>query len=44
MEADPFETVNLADDPRSRDAVAEENEACNALLARFGVPPVSAGA
>jgi choline-sulfatase len=44
MEADPFETVNLADDPRLRNVVAEENEACNALLARFGVPPVSAGA
>ncbi len=43
MEADPFETADLSSNPRLRDVMAEENEACNALLARFGVPPVKAG-
>jgi arylsulfatase A-like enzyme len=41
MDKDPFETNNVAYDPKYRDAVLAENNACNAFLAKFdNIPPV----
>ena len=40
MEKDPYETNNLAYDPKYVDVVLTENNACNAFLAKYGIEAV----
>jgi len=40
MEKDQYETNNVAYDAAYRDVVLAENDACNAFLAKYNIPPV----
>lgn len=40
MDNDPYETTNIAYDPKFVDAVIAENDACNAFLAKYNIPAV----
>jgi hypothetical protein len=40
MDKDPYETNNLAYDPKYVDVVITENNACNAFLAKYGIEEV----
>jgi len=40
MDKDPYETNNVAYDPKYLDVVLAENNACNAFLAKYGIEEV----